>query len=82
MGLIKFILYFFLILWTLRILFRLLLPVVFRQLIKKVQNQAQQTQAKPQYKEGTIHVDHVPPKGKKTKNTDQAGEFVDFEEIK
>ncbi|MEY3711453.1 MAG: hypothetical protein RL104_236, partial [Bacteroidota bacterium] len=31
--------------------------------------------------EGAIHVDHVPPK-RKSRKAEQAGEFVDFEEIK
>lgn len=84
MGILKFIFYFLIALWAIRILLRLLLPVLFKRLIKKFQNRAQQyqAQARPSYKEGTIHVDHVPPKGKKNKAAEQAGEFVDFEEIK
>lgn len=81
MGLIKFILYFILVLWLLRIIGQLLLPLLFKRIIKKAQEQAfgqQQTQSRP---EGSIHIDHVPPNTKARKK-DEAGEFVDFEEIK
>lgn len=83
MELLKFILYFILILWLIRIALKLLLPVLFKQLIKKVQKQAGQAYGQPKSSrpEGTIHVDHIPPKTKKRK-MDAAGEFVDFEEIK
>lgn len=81
MGLIKFILYFILILWLLRIIGQLLLPLLFKRIIKKAHEQTfgqQQTQSRP---EGSIQIDHVPPKTKARKK-DEAGEFVDFEEIK
>jgi hypothetical protein len=83
MGLLKFILYFILVVWTLRILVQLLLPVLFKRLIKKAQQQAQQAYSQPKQnrQEGSIHIDHMPPKRKKGK-ADAAGEFVDFEEIK
>ncbi len=83
MGLIKFILYFILILWLLRIIGQLLLPLLFKRIIKKAQEQAfgAQNQTKASRPEGSIHIDHVPPKNKARKK-DEAGEFVDFEEIK
>jgi hypothetical protein len=84
MGLIQFLLYFILVIWILRVLLRLFLPILFKQLIKKMQKKAQEAYAPPQEpkrKEGTIQVDHVPPK-KKGSKAEQAGEFVDFEEIK
>lgn len=82
MGLLKFIFYFILVLWALRILFRLLLPVIFKRLVIKMQNQAQQTNpGRSNRKEGSINVDFVPPKSK-TAKAEKAGEFVDFEEIK
>lgn len=83
MGLIKFILYFILILWLLRIIGQLLLPLLFKRIIRKAQEQAfgAPTQSKASRPEGSIHIDHVPAKSKGHKK-DQAGEFVDFEEIK
>lgn len=84
MGLIQFLLYFILVVWILRVLLRLFLPLLFKQLIKKMQKKAQDAYAPPQEssrKEGSIQVDHIPPK-RKSKKAEQAGEFVDFEEIK
>lgn len=83
MGLLKFILYFILAVWTLRVLVQLLLPILFKRLIKKAQQQAQQAYGQPKQtrQEGSIHIDHMPPKSKKGQ-TDAAGEFVEFEEIK
>ncbi|MEY3678351.1 MAG: hypothetical protein RI924_492 [Bacteroidota bacterium] len=84
MGLLQNILYFLLAIWILRILLRLLLPVIFKQLLKKVQKQAQASYTRTEEQsreEGAIHVDHVPPK-RKSRKAEQAGEFVDFEEIK
>jgi hypothetical protein len=50
-------------------------------MIAKLQKRAEQAQGgRPKQPEGSIHVDYVPPKGKKAKK-DSAGEFVDFEEI-
>lgn len=83
MGLLKFIFYFILVVWALRILVQLLLPVLFKRLIKKAQQQAEQGYGQPKQtrKEGSIQIDHMPPKQKK-RRADAAGEFVDFEEIK
>ncbi len=83
MGLIKFILYFILILWLLRIIGQLLLPLLFKRIIKKAQEQAfgQQGRSHHPRSEGSIHIDHVPTKTK-TRKKGEAGEFVDFEEIK
>ncbi|MCX6167407.1 MAG: hypothetical protein NT021_05415 [Sphingobacteriales bacterium] len=50
-------------------------------MLAKLQKRAEQAQrGRPKQPEGSIHVDYVPPKGKKPKK-DSAGEFVDFEEI-
>lgn len=83
MGILNFIFITLIILWVIRIAFRLLLPLVLKRLIKKMQNRAGHAQANqaPPRKEGTINVDYVPPATKATK-AEKAGEFVDFEEIK
>ena len=81
MEVLRFLFYLFLILWLLRIVLRIALPLVFKRMIAKLQKRAEQTQGShPKQPEGSIHVDYVPPKGKKPKK-DSAGEFVDFEEI-
>ncbi len=83
MGILNFIFITLIALWVIRIAFRLLLPLVLKRLIKKMQNRAGQAQANqaPPRKEGAINVDYVPPKTKAAK-AEKAGEFVDFEEIK
>ncbi len=84
MGLLKFLLVTICILWVMRYVFRLLLPVMLKKMAAKFQQQATQQYHQKQYysrPEGKIHVDYVPPKVKETKAADKAGEFVDFEEI-
>ena len=82
MGLLKFLFITICILWLIRMIVRLLLPVLFQSMMNKAQNQAnqrfqQQRQSDP---DGKIRVDYMPPK---TKNRgDQAGDFVEYEEIK
>ncbi len=87
MPIINFIIITILVLWVIRLLFRLILPMFIRNLFGKMQNQAsQQTYAqghsqRKQKPEGTISIDYVPEK--KTKgNPDKLGDFVDYEELK
>ena len=81
MEVLRFLFYLFLILWLLRIVVRIALPLVLKRMLAKLQKRANQAQGgRPKQPEGSIHVDYVPPKGKKPKK-DSAGEFVDFEEI-
>ena len=94
MGLIKFLLITICILWLIRLVFRLLLPIIFQKLVSKVQQQGgqhfqqqyrQQNNTHQQQRnkaEGTLRVDYVPPKEKEARAADKAGDFVDFEEIK
>ena len=82
MGLIKFIFIAILVLWIIRMLIRLILPMLFNNLASKMQQQAggqaqQQRRSKP---EGSISIDYMPPK--QTGKTDKLGDFVDYEEIK
>jgi len=84
MLLIKFIFITVIILWILRVLIRLIFPVVIRNMFGNMQqqaanaNQQQQRSAKP---EGSISIDYMPKKEKKG-NPDKLGDFVDYEEIK
>lgn len=82
MGFIKFILITLLIFYILRIILRLVFPMVLKSLFSKVQqqggNRPEQRSTKP---EGSISIDYMPP-GSKTGKTDKLGDFVDYEELK
>ncbi|RDC57062.1 DUF4834 family protein [Pedobacter chinensis] len=82
MTLIKFIFIAILVLWIIRMLIRLILPMLFNNLASKMQQQAggqqQQRRSKP---EGSISIDYMPPKPDQSK-TDKLGDFVDYEEVK
>ena len=83
-GLIKFIIIAIIVLWFIRMLIRLILPMLFGNLASKMQqqasgqaNQQQQRKSKP---DGAISIDYMPPK--QTGKTDKLGDFVDYEEVK
>lgn len=82
MPFLKFIFIAILVLWVIRLLIRLLLPMLFGNLASKMQQQAgaqpQQKKSKP---EGAISIDYMPPKPNQG-NTDKLGDFVDYEEVK
>jgi hypothetical protein len=83
MLLIKFIFITVIILWVIRLLIRLIFPVMIRNMFGNMQQQAananqQQRPAKP---EGSISIDYMPKKEKKG-NADKLGDFVEYEEIK
>ena len=87
-GLIKFIIITILVLWIIRVLVRLIFPMVLKNIFGSMQNQAagaQQYQQQPQQKssrpEGAISIDYMPKKEKKG-NADNLGDFVDYEEVK
>lgn len=82
MGLLKFLLITICVLWLIKMIFRLALPYLFQSLVNKAQQQAGQYQHPPQQKraDGRIRVDYVPPKAKGKGNN--AGDFVEYEEIK
>jgi uncharacterized protein YjeT (DUF2065 family) len=81
-ALIKFLFIAVLVLYIIRLLFRWLFPVVLKNMVNKVQqqaeNQARQRNPKP---EGSISIDYVPPQPKHG-NADKLGDFVDYEELK
>ncbi|MGF1922785.1 MAG: DUF4834 family protein [Bacteroidia bacterium] len=83
MFLIKFLFITIIILWVIRLLVRLIFPVMLRNAFGNMQQQAanagqQQRSSKP---EGAITIDHMPKKEKKG-NADKLGDFVEYEEIK
>ncbi|MXV51672.1 DUF4834 family protein [Pedobacter sp. HMF7647] len=87
MGLLRFLIISICLLWAVRFIVRLVLPLVFQSLVGKAQQQAsrsyQNQNSYQQHKpEGKIHIDYVPPKDKEAKAADKAGDFVEFEEIK
>jgi hypothetical protein len=82
MGLLKFLFITICILWLIKMIGRLLLPVVFQKMMTKAQNQANQRYQQQQHPapDGRIRVDYMPPKDKHP--GDDAGDFVEYEEIK
>lgn len=89
MGLLKFLVITICILYILRVLARIFLPFLFKKAIHKMQekmhreggfqHQNNTSQSKP---EGEISVDYVPPQKKKEVKLNDAGDFVDYEELK
>lgn len=79
---IKFLIIAIIVLWVIRLLLRLVFPVVVRKAFSNMQQQGQ-PQQRSNRPEGSISIDHMPPqKDKKKGNADNLGEFVDFEEVK
>lgn len=83
MALLRFLFIIISVLWLLKMVVRLLLPMLFNSMVNKAQQQSnqrfhQQQQNRP---DGRIRVDYIPPREKNTQ-TDKAGDFVDYEEVK
>lgn len=82
--LFKFLLISIIVLWIIRLLVRLIFPMLLKNVVNNMQQQATNTaqqanrSAKP---EGSISIDYMPKKEKKG-NPDKLGDFVDYEEIK
>ncbi|QQL48825.1 DUF4834 family protein [Mucilaginibacter ginkgonis] len=84
MLLIRFLIISICILYIIRALVRILLPMLFQGMVNKAQQQhnAQQRQYQQrQQPTGKIKVDHIPPV-QKSKIPDSEGDFVDYEEVK
>lgn len=83
MILIRFLIISICVLYILRSLVRIFLPMIFQGVINKAQEQARNQQNYQQYKkpDERVKVDYV-PEGKKSSVPDSEGEFVDYEEIK
>lgn len=83
MLLIKFIFITVIVLWVIRLLIRLIFPVMIKNMFGNMQQQAANAnqQQRPTKPEGSISIDYMPQKEKKG-NPDKLGDFVDYEEIK
>jgi len=85
-GLLKFLLITFLVLWLLGILGRLLMPFALRYLIKRLTNNSgmfppqNRPENRPPHPEGSVHIKGNPPPETRFRPDD--GEYVDYEEIK
>ncbi|MBT4479069.1 MAG: DUF4834 family protein [Flavobacteriales bacterium] len=81
-GLFRFLFWFFLISYILRILGRYIFPILLKRYIKKKQSQFNQQfnqQDSTLEKEGEVSIKTKPKKSKT--DTDDMGEYVDFEEV-
>lgn len=83
MGLIRFVFITIFILWTVRLLLRLVFPLILKSIFGNMQQSAGQNgQSQPRRKpEGSITIDYMPPQENKG-NADKLGDFVDYEEVK
>jgi len=87
MGLIKFLFFTILILWIIRLLLKLVFPLVVKSIFGKMQQssgyagQQQQQQRQSNRPEGSLSIDYVPPQPKQG-NADKLGDFVDYEDVK
>lgn len=64
--------------------FRALFMVMGKRVVDRAQERQQQQQQYRQARnpDGSIKIDHVPPKNKKDQSDFNGGEYVDYEEIK
>lgn len=84
MILIRFLIIAICVLYIVRSLARIFLPMLFQGIINKAQQQQQYKQnyqQQPNRPEGRIKVDYIPPTPKNT-IPDSEGDFVDYEEVK
>lgn len=82
MGVVKFILITLLVFYIIRVILRLIFPIVIKNMFSKVQQQAaNQNRSQSSKPEGALSIDYMPPQPKKG-STDKLGDFVDYEEIK
>jgi len=89
-ALLKFILITILVLYIIKRLARLLLPLLFQKVVNKAQEHVngqfggyqQYNNNHQQRPAGKIKIDYIPPKEKEARAADKAGDFIDFEEIR
>lgn len=69
--------------YIIRSLIRILLPIIFQNVINKAQQQQQHTRQdyNNNTQQGKVKVDYM-PKPKKGSVPDSEGDFIDYEEIK
>ena len=85
MILIRFLIISICVLYIVRSLVRILLPMLFQGMVNNAQqHQQQQRRQQNSYqhkREGSIKIDHI-PQPKKKHVPDSEGDFIDYEEIK
>jgi hypothetical protein len=85
-ALLKFLLITILVMWLIKMIFRITAPYLLQKLMSKAQNHTGQQYAKQENKQsrpnGQINIDYIPPKDKEARAADKAGDFVDYEELK
>lgn len=83
MLLIRFLIIAICVLYIVRSLARIFLPMLFQNMVNKAQQQHNQQyqQQRPKQTESKVRVDYVPPAQKNTV-PDNEGDFVDYEEVK
>jgi len=84
MGFIKYLFIAIMVLWIIRVLLRLVFPLILKSVFGKMQQQsgqAGQQQQQNRKPEGSISIDYVPPQPKHG-NADKLGDFVEYEEVK
>lgn len=81
MEFIRFLFIAILVLYIIRSIVRLLLPMLFQSVVNKAQEGQQQQYRSQKAPEGKVKVDYVPEK-KKGSIPDSAGDFIDYEEVK
>lgn len=82
MGFLKFLFIAILVLWVIRVLLRLVFPLILKSVFGGMQQQqGYQQQQQTRKPEGKISIDYIPPQPKHG-NADKLGDFVDYEEVK
>jgi hypothetical protein len=81
MLLIRFLIISICILYIIRRLARVFLPMLFQGMVNKAQQQQFNRQQEPKRSEERVKVDYVPPAPKST-IPDNEGDFIDYEEVK
>ena len=84
MGFIRYLFIAIMVLWIIRVLLRLVFPLILKSVFGKMQQQsgqAGQQQQQSRKPEGSISIDYVPPQPKHG-NADKLGDFVEYEEVK
>jgi flagellar basal body-associated protein FliL len=81
MILIRFLIISICVLYIIRSLARIFLPMLFQNMVNKAQQQQQQTRQPYNRPDEKIRVDYIPP-AKKGNVPDSEGDFIDYEEVK
>jgi len=68
------------VLYFIRMIIRLLLPMLFQRVVNKAQQQGGQQYRQTSRPDNKVHVDYAPKK--KGSIPDSEGDFIDYEEIK